>query len=153
MPTDTPAILEFIHMFGLLGSGFSEPGLGEEDLSNWHSSITSMGRLVYEIDVGRRDEACELFNKHVHPRLSVRIEHEPGRHPQPQMAPFSLEGAMYIQLLDELTTALTFKRCKQCPNWFSYGTGTGRRETKEFCSDRCRVAWNREKRRGLGDTA
>ncbi len=147
LPTDTPAILEFIHMFGLLGSGFSEPGLGEEDLAGWRTSIAIMERLVYEIDAGKRDEACNLFNKHVHPRLSIRIEREPGRRPQPQIVPFSLEGALYIQLLDELTTALKFKRCKQCPNWFSYGSGTGRRETKEFCSDRCRMARNRENKR------
>ena len=134
-------------MFGLLGSGFSEPGLGEEDLANWRASIASMERLVDVIDAGRRDEACELFNKHVRPRLSARIEHEPGRRPQPQMIPFSLEGTMYIQLLDELTNTLSFKKCKWCPNWFSYGPGTGRRESKEFCFDRCRVAWNREKKR------
>ena len=108
--------------------------------------------MIHVIDAGKLDEACELFNKYIRPRLTVRIEHEPGRRPQPQIIPSTLLGAMYIQVLDELTNALKFKRCKQCPNWFSYGPGTGRRETKEFCSNRCRVAWNREKRRGLADT-
>jgi len=153
LQADTPSILEFVHMYGLLGVGFSEPGLGEEDLGLWHRSIASMRNLVQVIDADQRGYACELFNKHVHPRVTARIEHEPGRHTRPQMIPFNLEGALYIQVLDELTRAIKFRRCKVCPNWFSYGPGTGRRETKEFCSARCRVVWNREKKRKIRDTA
>ena len=153
LPNDTLSILEFAHMFGLLGVGFEEPWLGEEDLPFWHRAIKGMSRLVHVIDAGDGDAASALFNRSVRPRVTVRIEIEPGRRPEPKITPATLLGAMYIQVLDELTNALSFKKCKWCPNWFSYGPGTGRRETKEFCSNRCRVAWNREKKRGLTDTA
>jgi len=34
------------------------------------------------------------------------------------------------------------KQCKLCPNEFYYGTGTGRRSTSKYCSDKCRKkAW------------
>ncbi len=161
LPMDTPAILEFVHMFGLLGSSSSESWLGEEDLSYWHGSITSMRHMVHALDVGERDrnEACEWFNIHMNavpphrPQVSVWIKYGPGLRAQSRMVPSTLLGAMYLQMLDELTGRPSFKKCKWCPNWFSYGRGTGRRETKEFCSDRCRVAWNREKKRAIADKA
>ena len=55
------------------------------------------------------------------------------------------------KLLDEVTRgANPPKRCKRpgCPEYFTYGAGTGRRETAEYCSPKCQKAheYTRRKR-------
>lgn len=151
------ALLEFANEFGLLGTWAISTGQmpDSEDLIGWRDDIRSFRAMVGAIDDGRVREACEAFRGNTGPRMTVRIEHAPfgGRYPSLHVAPLTLVGALWLQVAGQLTQGLKFRKCKhkQCPTHFPVGARTRFRKTKVFCSDRCRVAWNRQKKKELVD--
>jgi hypothetical protein len=73
----------------------------------------------------------------------------------PAVIPRQLDDALKHQALEAITGNRQFRRCRNegCANWFRLGprsakdgghTYTARRE---FCSTRCRIAWNRRNKR------
>ena len=154
LSTEPKDLLAFANKFGLLGFGLlrfmprGEPP-DSEDLKGWRDYIHSFRTMVDAIDGKREKEACEAFNAHIRPRMTVRIERDPFGSSLPRLhsTPLTLVGALWLQVAGQLTEGLTFRKCKQCPIHFPVGSGTRFRTTKIFCSDRCRVAWNRQKRR------
>jgi hypothetical protein len=64
------------------------------------------------------------------------------------LSPLSLASALLLQAGQAITGNQQFRRCRACPTWFRLGGGTTVR--REFCSDRCRVAWSRRQKRELG---
>jgi hypothetical protein len=71
----------------------------------------------------------------------------------PAVVPRQLEDALKWQALGALTGNRRFRRCRNegCANWFGIGTRAPKGQTytvrREFCSDRCRVAWARRNKR------
>ncbi len=62
--------------------------------------------------------------------------------PRPRLLlePESLRDGMFLQLANAISGNSLLRRCICCPTWFAYGTGTGRRKSAHYCSDRCRKA-------------
>lgn len=54
------------------------------------------------------------------------------------LAPENLLSCIWVQFLQAVTNDTQLKQCAVCPSWFSFGTGTGRRSSAQYCSDRCR---------------
>jgi hypothetical protein len=52
-----------------------------------------------------------------------------------------------LQAAQAITGNLHFRRCANCSTWFRYGSGTSHTVRRQFCSDRCRVAWARSSKR------
>lgn len=141
-------ILSFANEFGFLGEHLDELAR-EEHVHWWHTHIQGMRYVVEGIDAGARLEMASVFNDYVgrdKPSMTVRIETGEGKLPSQIVVPTNLLSAMWLQVADEITKTINFRQCEQCPRWFSYGPGTQRRETKRFCSARCRVAWNRQQK-------
>ncbi len=109
----------------------------------WHAHIQCVRHIVEGIDAGTKQETATMFNEHVEPRMTVRIETGRGTRPTLHVVPQNLLAAMWLQVAGELTEGITFKKYNVCPAWLPYGPGTGHRKTKEFWSDRCRKAWSR----------
>ncbi len=67
--------------------------------------------------------------------------------PTLRLRPGNLFHAAVVQLLDEIGQPL--RRCKRpgCPEYFTFGSGTGRRETARYCSTRCKDAHTYMKRK------
>ena len=106
-----------------------------------------MRSVVEAINAGDKFAMVSIFNQHVEPHMAIRIEAVPLKLPTLHVVPMNLLGAMWLQVAGELTKGIQFRQCKWCPNWFPYGPGTVHKRNKEFCSDRCRKAWNRHQKK------
>ena len=64
---------------------------------------------------------------------------ETGEPPQLFFRPTTLFSAMHLQFFGYIAHSAQLRQCKRpgCPEWVTYGPGTGRRETGEYCSKRC----------------
>jgi hypothetical protein len=61
--------------------------------------------------------------------------------------PNNLLGALWLQFTLALTTGARFAECGWCGRPFEVGP-RGSRKDRKTCSDRCRVAFNRARRKG-----
>lgn len=153
-------ICQFANEYGLLSdyriSDEDKDVLGEllwEDIEDWTIHIEEMSQIIKELDLGDHQGAADRFNEvsnHPWSGLSkiAEIRIAKGRKNKRlylNVSPLSLLSSMYLQLANEITNNTQYKKCKLCPNWFPFGPGTGHKQTKQFCSTRCRVAWNRQK--------
>ena len=76
--------------------------------------------------------------------VSVLLRHRADRAGPPllSMVPDDLGAALWLQFGQAVSANSQLRRCAVCPTWFSFGTGTGRRKSAHYCSDRCRkAAW------------
>ena len=64
------------------------------------------------------------------------------------IVPESLDSALWLQFAQAVSSNTQLRRCAVCPTWFSYGTGTGRRKSAHYCSDKCRKAAHRRQKAG-----
>jgi hypothetical protein len=141
-----PAYLDFANRFGFLGVGCTEhPDVHEwrEHSWWWDTHVRGFLGVVESIDAGDKFSIASIFNHYVEPRMAVRIETARAKRPILKVVPLNLIDWMWLQVAGELTAGTKYRECKWCSRWFPYGKGTGHRETKRFCSDPCRKAWNR----------
>ena len=82
---------------------------------------------------------------HFYGEVSIRLRPNGGRSPFFAISPNNLTAAMWVQFAQAVSSNTQLRRCAICPNWFSYGTGTGRRTTADYCSARCRKAAYQER--------
>ena len=145
------AILKFANQFGFLGvgqTGFEEDVI-EEHVWFWRQHMDFMRGVVKAIDAGDKSSAVQTFNQHVEPHMTVWIETPPRSRPALHVGPMNLLAAMWFEIAGELTKGTQYKKCESCPTWFPYGSRTGHKKTKRFCSDRCRKKAKRhEENRG-----
>lgn len=156
-------LLDFACRYGLLSAAD-----GSEELwADWTSNIAALKRVIVAIDEGRGNAVAQLFNEGIapvnlgishdkpemmlpftierarQPTARIRIQARKGARATLQLEPPSLLQAIWLQVAGQITSGTEYKKCKQCPEWWPVGKGayTSRRE---FCSDKCRVAWNRK---------
>ena len=67
-------------------------------------------------------------------------------HPALYIEPDDLLSAMFLQFTQAVSGNADLRRCAWCPTWFAYGTGTGRRKSAHYCSDRCRKAAHKHRK-------
>ncbi len=103
-------------------------------LFNWGRLPESWDDLDYDASI---DQSRAL--------TSVKLRHRGNRDGPPllSMVPEDLEAALWLQFGQAVSANSQLQRCAVCPTWFSYGTGTGRRKSAHYCSDRCRKAAHR----------
>jgi hypothetical protein len=155
-------VLAFAGKFGLLRDYFREELKEKEDRENleidslgfWISSIERMKEFVDGWENNRASgdvsQTVGIFNELdgswidclpvTFLRLSVSSD--PLR-PNLWLQPLSLLSAMWLQFAQAVASGSQLRRCAVCPNWFVFGTGTGRRKSAYYCSDRCRKAAHR----------
>ncbi len=80
--------------------------------------------------------------------MNVRLRHRADHSGAPFLSiiPQNLEVALWLQFFQTVSADRQLRRCAVCPTWFSYGTGTGRRKSAHYCSDRCRKAAHRNRK-------
>ena len=69
-----------------------------------------------------------------------------GGVPRLTLQPRHLAGAIHLQFAQAVTNDSQLQKCAVCPTWFAYGTGTGRRKSAHYCSDKCRKAAHRRQK-------
>ena len=82
------------------------------------------------------------------PKLMVALRPNRERQKEPQLfiQPEHLLAAMWLQFAQAVTLNPQLESCNVCGSWFSYGTGTGRRKSAQYCSDKCRKASSRRRK-------
>jgi hypothetical protein len=147
--TSQENILRFANERGCLWSAEGEV----EGFFEWYYWIGRVKSLVTALDEGRHDDFWEEFNnvseEHRPPVFVARIEpHVVPNKSRLKLIPKSLLAAMWLQAANASIKSIALKQCEFCPHWFPVGPGTGRKPSKRFCSNRCRVAWNRKHKSG-----
>jgi hypothetical protein len=148
-------VLQFVGEYGLL-----------RDAQDWveydRGVAGKLWVIASHLDAGDRRSAKELFNDEsrdsfAHPRMTEHILWSPDKPEvfEPAIVPEGLEDALRHQALEAITGNRQFRRCRNegCANWFRLGPRSARdgghtyTVRREFCSDRCRVAYARRQRR------
>jgi len=140
----------FSNEYGLLGwrgERSDHEGMSFDDWKKIHEKFKDLAPKVKDaiIDYSASDLAW-LVNERMAPRCFTYIDYWSGTKPQKKVRPVTLAAALGLQLQDQVTNGVRYRQCKTCPTWFPFGPGTQNRSSKEFCSDRCRVAWNRQQK-------
>jgi hypothetical protein len=136
------AILGFASRYGLLDDA------GFDGIDDWRCNIKYMREAVDAWHQARTSGAyrgvVELFGQQLRATSHVHlIEFFGVELPALRIVPESLISALWLQFAQAVTSKLSLQRCAVCTTWFAFGTGTGRRRSKQFCSDRCRKAAHR----------
>lgn len=118
-----------------------------ERLDHWRRAIVSMRQavsLLDEIGTGADESAAERLEALVEERLEVlgvvarfRLAARPSRQPPLHVVPFTLHGAMWLQLAQAATGDKEFRQCAQCRKWFELEPDVNR-TSRVYCSDKCR---------------
>lgn len=142
---DKASILDFAGRFGLL-----EKREGSERLDYWQESIKGMRESVRFAESGKADKFVSQWNRRSPARLA--IEFDPivtdGK-PTLRIVPMTLLDGLWLQVAQSLASSTSLRQCIQCQSWFVFGTGTGRRKSADYCSDKCRKAAFRRRRANL----
>ena len=81
--------------------------------------------------------------------IRVNLHENPADRTQPPLfsiTPRSLEDALWLQFKIAVANNTQLQQCTECPTWFAYGTGTGRRKSALYCSPKCsKAAYRRRK--------
>jgi hypothetical protein len=144
-------VLGFVNEFGLLTQS-------PERLDSILETAALIRRIAEHFHAGERAVATKLFAGSGMPTLKEAIlwsAESPGVF-EACLVPLKLRDALLHQACEAITGNRRFRRCRNegCPNWFRLGphadTGEGRRTytvRRQFCSDRCRVASARHRKR------
>jgi hypothetical protein len=150
-------VLAFVNEFGMLG-----------DSNTVEELLILAGQLrvlAEHVKGGERRAAAELFKNAenwswwTRPTMHETIV-ESAEGLQLALVPDQLADALKHQAAEAITStrAWQFRQCRNvgCANWFRVGqraAGEGGRSSftarREFCSDRCRVAWARRHKREM----
>jgi len=140
-------LIEFANEFGLpiyrFNNGYAVAEAKTEEVFRNRAFFMQIARAL---DNGDTDAAAHIFNHAPQAAMTCQlVKNSDGRFDS-VIIPTSLAGAFLVQAMSEIRGESKFRRCKNCPTWFPYGSGTGHTSRREFCSDRCRVAWGRRHR-------
>lgn len=151
-------VFQFAHRYGLLFNQTPTQYLTEfehlEDMQTWLFESEKMGRAVEAWEVYNRTKddieplLIEFHSSNTRSSLSVRLKRgaDPER-PALYIEPDNLFSAIWLQFAQAVSANTQMRRCAVCPTWFAYGTGTGRRKSAHYCSDKCRKAAHRNRER------
>jgi hypothetical protein len=144
---DTSGLLAFVRKFGLLFSLRGDPYERVDDILRVVELVRQIAHMVGD---NRYPEAAELWNSDGRPRLTSGLV-PTKRHGKFEFKPMplTLHGAILLQAAEAIASNQQWRHCRNdgCSEWFRVGDGahTSRRE---FCSDKCRVAWARHHKAG-----
>jgi hypothetical protein len=155
--TNLDGVLLFANKYGVLNSGANLDQPGKTALTEFINTAATLKEIARRLEARDREGAAELFHIREAPVMRVFVfpAGQPGKF-EWRFVPQSLRDALLYQAAEAISGDRQFRRCRnpECSNWFRLGphklaerrgTYTARRE---FCSDRCRVASARRKKKG-----
>src|SRR5690606_11957231 len=120
---------------------------GAVDPSEWYRPIESMREVVTLMEHGDYGAVAQMFNSALGGDLRIRFGFVRGRsRPALHLEPINLMAGLWLQVAQHISSDHQLRRCGHCGTAFVFGSGTGRRRSGHYCSDRCRkAAWMAEK--------
>jgi hypothetical protein len=158
--TDAAGAILFATEFGLIGPSLTSREQRVDDMLETAARIRAIWKHheAGAREAAERWAAIQLFNENL-PSIKTGILWltDDPRGPQYRFIPLTLRDALLHQAGEAITGNRRFRHCRNpgCPNWFRLGRQAagegGNRQTitarREFCSDRCRVASARRKKK------
>jgi hypothetical protein len=138
--TSRDSIVAFADKYGLLTDN------DETTVDDFLDLAARLRAIANHLDSSERDKAAIAFAVQPQPFFAAGIRRDKKGKLVVALNPRTLSGALLFQACEAITGDFKFRKCKQCSRWFRMGTGAGTLR-KLFCSNRCRVAWSRRKRR------
>ncbi len=145
-------VLSFVREFGQL------TGSTEERLDSLLGTAALIREIAERLQASERLAATKLFASSGLPTMKEGVLWYADR-PEVfefRLIPLTFRDALLHQTGEAITGNRRFRRCRKegCPNWFRLGpqSRTGERARtytarREFCSDRCRVAFARRQKK------
>ena len=123
---------------------------GTADPLDWREPIEGMRSVVDALMRGDLQSIANAFNDAQVGDLIIRFGSIHGRNqPVLYFTPPTLLSALWVQAAQHVSGGHSLRQCLHCGTAFVFGSGTGRRRSGHYCSDRCRkAAWiaNRKER-------
>ncbi len=150
VPTEVESVQSFVEQWGL-------PIVSEvrrDDDTSW-LSITDLAKLVRRIreavalaSGGDINGLAAHYKRHGNVQASVRYQHVIRRGPPEMFLECAdLASLAWCQIANQGASQEEYRRCGWCGTYFVVAGKEGHRRTRQYCSDRCRVAANRAKKR------
>jgi hypothetical protein len=148
-PATHEGVLEFVNTYGFL---FKPKAPHGEHLDEIFRAIDSARMFVARVKAKDWHRLAAILDNWGQDRmfltggvgrLGVKFAVDPGAsRPTLLLQPADLYNAALVQLLDEATSGRPLKKCIRpgCPEYFTYGPGTPKRETAIYCSPKCQKA-------------
>jgi hypothetical protein len=153
VPHSTEGIGEFVNRFGLLEMDRIPRSTKMIRVSTLAYSLLGHHRrlrwAISRYEAGDARAVSQFYNKGRDPSLGqVRTELriKPTGRVSLVFVPSNLIEFLWLQFALHIISEAKLLRCERCGLPFPCGTGTRRRETAKFCSDRCRVASFRDRK-------
>ncbi len=135
----------FVERFGFL----TDDGPASGNPLLWQPDIRSMRVVVDQLMKGNHEAIAKAFNKSTQGDLNIKFDFVHGRsRPVLSLAPKDLKAALWLQVAQHVSGDHQLRLCLHCGTGFVFGSGTGRRRSGHYCSDRCRKAAHAEKKKG-----
>ena len=128
---------------------FGYPDFKDNDeypVISFYGIVDNMRQGVALADQGEWGILADAFEGAIIKRYGVGnvsfvFHHREGdERPTVAFRPRSLMAAMWLQFALDCSGGGKLRKCKWCPQYFKYGSGTGRRKTAEYCSPKCQKA-------------
>jgi hypothetical protein len=128
--------LRFSNIFGFLLEG------DEIRVDDWLLHQKKMRSAWEKGEVGDWTGLAVAFNQPSLGVIATKIASDENDESDIKLVlePTSLLQMMWVELALYVTNKSGLRQCDWCGSWFPYGTGTSRRKTARFCSDKCRKA-------------
>ena len=150
-------VLAFANQFGVLGAGPMvemlkdtrriEAGLSGDRLEDWEREIPHVRKAIALWERTQRGEVTDQEVQVLQHGLNQKLLHTVSVHLVPdvrhggltlRMRPFTLRGALWLQLAEAVSGNKEFRSCPTCGKWFELNPDTAR-TNRQFCSDACRT--------------
>jgi hypothetical protein len=136
IPLTPDGVLAFANKYGFYDDLSTKDGV---PIIRWYSAIKLMNHIVRLWKYNDEEELIDYFKRLDLGRASLKFEKSPRTGSLAlYLEPKTLISAMWLQLVEVITSNVGIQKCARCTTWFRYGTGTGRRSTSQYCSDNCR---------------
>ena len=139
-------VLSFARKYGLLQG---EPhGVWSGYVHSWYEWIIDIRKAIYLWKSGDYEELLQIWKRYPPVQLNAMLSRPYAcASLRLHLVPNSLLSGIWLQLCLAITEDAKLCRCNNCGKWFRYGSGTGRRRTAMYCSNRCRQAAHRARSR------
>jgi hypothetical protein len=144
------ACVTFACSWGLLSR--PRPGIRGEPFDFWRREIESL-RTAVELAADDPTRVCQYVPPDpmapFPPRLDVWLVSRGGpRATSLMLRPTSLIDALWLQFFAALAGDREIKACERCGLWFERGASSERGRKARFCTDKCRMDFHNEQRKG-----
>lgn len=158
-PKSKAAILKLADAYGLLHFDKASTVVGKwagaiEVLGEWQAAIGGLKTAVRAWEAGKTEQVKKIANDlGILAETNVSLIDDPSN-PDGlalRLQPRDLYSALWFQFAESAAAGSKIRRCAfpTCGKPFAYGTGTGRRETAQYCSPKCRKAHEYARRKGM----